>query len=68
MTDEMEWEERCVVYRRAKLALDRAPAASGDNGYAPRLLTDCVAPVASSRSTLLPGRQPDLQCGRDDGQ
>ncbi|MFI9560893.1 hypothetical protein [Nonomuraea endophytica] len=35
MTDEMEWEERCVVYRRAKLALDRAPAASGEDGYVP---------------------------------
>ncbi|MFI6498240.1 hypothetical protein [Nonomuraea typhae] len=34
MNDEMEWEERGVVYRRAKLALDLGQTPLNDAGHA----------------------------------
>ncbi|WP_157248130.1 hypothetical protein [Nonomuraea typhae] len=61
MTDEMEWERRGVVYRRAKLALDLGQAPLDDYGHAGDLLgkgvpADPAAPsFAAPRAVGFPG-------------
>ncbi|MFI6294514.1 hypothetical protein ACIBEJ_23185 [Nonomuraea sp. NPDC050790] len=57
MSDEMEWEERCVVYRRAKLALDRA--GPGDEGR--------VGAVAPWPRDLADGRRPGAPAPASEG-